>query len=632
MSSPEGGEVWTGSQLAARLAALNGAAPEPSQHIVFRATRHADGRISAFYRVPGEPRPLAAGALNLWLSRRGLKGPERLAVAVLVVRETLDAAGLIRQCVLEHRRGGIDGPFHGRPARVELLGAADQVRLYEARLDGRLVEIPPSAETTVPGARSLEHFAAAHAALKARWGDGVQLIDAREPTLFEDLVGISSIMHVRAEADRQVGCAVIWHGDIPVVLEGSFPRLGVALDFPPADAAAVDAAIATHQLLRGQTRLDEHGLALLARRLGEEQLMLLRPGSDGVQLEPHTPGRNGAAPDQLRWMHYAETYEGLSILDAWHDGKSSDLIVLTGDLGGLVWRHHIDIDGVETWRRNEDDAAIGGLHRERLSPGTIAAELADRGESAEAAMHRGAADSMLARAQAFVRASAALRDSGDGSAGAEQTIRRLDGLLADLTMLEAHRTADTAKDILTRLRRRDVRPTDLAGQLALIETALHGELAQSHVLCAAQPFARFLQRMEPPFGADVAAAFPADAYDVEEAALCLALRRPTAAVFHCMKVVWRGIESLMRHCGITDPFVSDARTWRQVWQGLGVVSDPRFTDAVDALKAIETRWRNNSLRPADKYTEEEAELIFRAVGQFMQLLAGLHARPDEATG
>jgi hypothetical protein len=547
MSSPGGAEVWTASQLSARLAALNGAAPEPRQSIVFRSIRHADCRLDEFYLVPGERRRLAPGALDFWLSRRGLAGSERLAVAVLVVRETVDEQGLVRQCTLEHRRGGVDGPLHGHPARVEMLGAADQVRLYEARLDGRLTEVPPSAEMATMRAGTPAHFAGAYDALRAKFGDSVQLIDVREPTLFEDIVGIAKVIHVRNDADREIGCAVIWHADIPIILEGEFPRLGSPPDLPPADAAAIDAAIAKHRLIRGELRLDEHGLAIVARRPGEAELLLLRADSDGVRLEQHEPNRDTAGPDQLRWMQFAESYEGLVVIDFWQDDKSTDLIVLTGDLGGDLWRHHIDLDGVETWRRLEKDAAVGPLHRERLFPGTLASERIDEREEMEPAD-----GSLLARMQAFVHA-------------------------------------------------------EFADTLARIEARLNDELAQSHGLA-----------VEAPFGTEVAAAFPSLAYDIEEAALCLELRRPTAAVFHCTQVLRHGIQSLLRQQGVADPFATIGQSWQRVWQSLSGTDHPA---ALEALKAVEARWRHTSLHPADKYTEEEAGLIFRAVGRFMQVLA-----------
>ena len=137
-----------------------------------------------------------------WLAARP-GNLDQLAVAVLVVREVLDARGMIVQCTIERRRGSADGPFCGDPVRVDFAGAATTVRLYRSHLDGRLSEIAPSANTAPPRVRSPEPFAGERKALQARFGDAVRVLDAREPTLFEDMIGLSSIVHVRA-ADANI--------------------------------------------------------------------------------------------------------------------------------------------------------------------------------------------------------------------------------------------------------------------------------------------------------------------------------------------------------------------------------------------------------------------------------------------
>ena len=79
------------------------------------------------YELPGEPGRQDEAAFERWLIERDLAGPERLSVSVLVIREQLDAAGLLRECVLERRRGGAEGPYYGNVARVEFAGAAKHV-------------------------------------------------------------------------------------------------------------------------------------------------------------------------------------------------------------------------------------------------------------------------------------------------------------------------------------------------------------------------------------------------------------------------------------------------------------------------------------------------------------------------
>lgn len=372
MTTAEGGDNWTGPGPTARLVALQGVAPDPAVHVIFRSTRRGDGSLTECYLFPGELQPLAPDTLDTWLNSR-LATVDRLAVAVLVIRETLDNSGMV-QCTIERRRGSAEGPYCGDPVRVDFAGAATAVRLYRSHPDGNLTEITPNADTDIsaPRLRSATQFAGDRKALQSRFDPTVAILDSREPTLFEDMIGLSSIAHVRTSDGRTIGCGIGWFGDMAFVLEADFPRFSTPLDLPDKDQAAVDTALRDNDLVRGETRRDHGGFAVTARRRGSNALYLVRPTVDGAQFEPHVPSREVAGPDQQRWIHYIETYEGLTVLDVWRDGTSDAVIVLTGDLSGQIWRHHIDIDGVETWRQTGDEAAIGAVHREQLFPGTLA--------------------------------------------------------------------------------------------------------------------------------------------------------------------------------------------------------------------------------------------------------------------
>jgi hypothetical protein len=90
---------------------------------------------------------------------------------------------------------------------------------------------------------------------------------------------------------------------------------------------------------------------------------------------PYVPGRpTGLTSDQERWLQYIKTYEALDVLDAHHDGTSDALIVLTGGADGAAWRHHVDIDGIEKWRRADTGPVAATLHDKRSNGGGAAAE------------------------------------------------------------------------------------------------------------------------------------------------------------------------------------------------------------------------------------------------------------------
>jgi hypothetical protein len=613
MTTAENGELWTGPRLTARLIGLKGVAPDPVLYIIFRSTRRVDGSLLEGYVVAGEQRPLHSDALEDWLAARP-GNLDQLAVAVLVVREVLDARGMIVQCTIERRRGSADGPFCGDPVRVDFAGAATTVRLYRSQLDGRLTEVAPSMDVAPPRLRPPEQFAGEHKALQARFGAHVHIIDLRDPTLFEDIAGLTSVVHIRTADGREIGCGIGWFGDMPFVLEADFPRFSAPSELQGNDATAVDAALRDNNLVRGETRLDENGIAVVGRRRGSDALYLVRPGPDGARVEPHVRGREAAGPDQQRWLHYAETYEGLAILDVWRDGNSEDIIVLTGDLSGQIWRHHIDVDGVETWRKADAEAVIGAVHRENLFPGTLAEAdsppkmEADDGATLPQATTPSTEGSLLAAIDSYMCAIAALRAARE--TGADDANTHLNEMIPALEALGAHVTMNAVRHVMAEFD---------AALLHGIEQTLRRELASVHCVTVAAPRDRLLRTEDPPFGMHVAIAFPSAGYDIDEAASCLALRRHTACVFHCLRIIERGVAALARYAGVSDPLAAGRRDWRTVSDAFREAADVR--PVAEKLANVRAQWRGVALVPGEKYTEEEAERIFVSVGTFMGGLA-----------
>ena len=134
-------EVWSDAQVAAQFDALKDPTLGPLGYVIFRATTTASGAETSAYHLLGFDGPQGAQTFQDWLIRHQLATADRLAVSVLVIRETLDAGGAIRDCMLERRHGGIAGPFFGNPARVEFIGAARQVRSQSALPNGHLAGV-----------------------------------------------------------------------------------------------------------------------------------------------------------------------------------------------------------------------------------------------------------------------------------------------------------------------------------------------------------------------------------------------------------------------------------------------------------------------------------------------------------
>ena len=125
-----------------------------------------------------------------------------------------------------------------------------------------------------------------------------------------------------------------------------------------------------------------------------------------------------------------------------------------------------------------------------------------------------------------------------------------------------------------------------------------------------------------------------------EAGKCFALHRYTAVVFHLMRMLEIGIAGVARCLSIPDPTKPSLQNWGTILQAIknemvkqtketewNDPGDKRFFEDVYAsLDAVRNAWRNAAMHVENKYTEEEADTIYRAVRSFMRKLA---SRLDE---
>jgi len=143
--------------------------------------------------------------------------------------------------------------------------------------------------------------------------------------------------------------------------------------------------------------------------------------------------------------------------------------------------------------------------------------------------------------------------------------------------------------------------------------------------------ARLFSSTEPPFGPDVDVAFPSAAGDVSEAAKCMALQRHTAAVFHLMRVLERGLGALARETKSTPgnpnwEAVLNAITSRV--NSIGPNDGPDWKDAkhfhaeaVAQFRIFQHAWRNYVVHGPETYDGPRAKLIYASVEAFMRHLA-----------
>jgi hypothetical protein len=138
----------------------------------------------------------------------------------------------------------------------------------------------------------------------------------------------------------------------------------------------------------------------------------------------------------------------------------------------------------------------------------------------------------------------------------------------------------------------------------------------------------------PQFGDTVVAKFPAATADIQEAGKCLALYRHTACVFHLMRAMEIGVQSLGRRLNVSIPV--DEKDWGTISSHInGALRRlPKSTRAERAnyqafattaayLDNVRVAWRNPTMHPKETYSDDEATAIFGFTKQFMQHLAGL---------
>lgn len=186
-------------------------------------------------------------------------------------------------------------------------------------------------------------------------------------------------------------------------------------------------------------------------------------------------------------------------------------------------------------------------------------------------------------------------------------------------------------------------PTVIAAQLTALLERMYDESRLRKFVTLSVRQAELVFSAEPLFGAEVNTKFPTAAFEIEEGGKCLGLERPTAAVFHCMRVMEIGIASVARCLGIPDPIKPAERNWGAILRSLKEEFDRRdkaalpakwaqpdkvfFEDVYASLDAVRNPWRNATMHVENKYSPDEAEHIFYAVKAFMRKLA---SRLDEA--
>jgi HEPN domain-containing protein len=154
-----------------------------------------------------------------------------------------------------------------------------------------------------------------------------------------------------------------------------------------------------------------------------------------------------------------------------------------------------------------------------------------------------------------------------------------------------------------------------------------GELEEK-VFYLIDDHAELLDPKTPLFGTDVEDTFSKASEDISEAGKCLALSRPTAAVFHLMRAMELAVQNLYSKLGLS---ASPEREWGKLLSDIGKTIEllPKGKNRDDwsashsHLYHVKQAFRNDVMHPKQTYTMEEAKEVFDAVKSFMRHLSKL---------
>jgi hypothetical protein len=222
-----------------------------------------------------------------------------------------------------------------------------------------------------------------------------------------------------------------------------------------------------------------------------------------------------------------------------------------------------------------------------------------------------------------------------------QIAERLRELNENLSVLDAKMTMILTNRALGWAEKKELTWQQMFDYMEETDSRLRDELTLHKLFVLESDKTRYFEPAKPLFGEDTARRFVSAAFEIDEAAKCLALERPTACVFHLMRTMEIAIRAIARCLNIPDPTKPAERNWGAILKAIKgeldsrAAGNPPWNDPGDreliesayaSLDAVRVAWRNTTMHVENKYTGDEAEHIFIAVRGFMMKLA---SRCDE---
>jgi hypothetical protein len=204
----------------------------------------------------------------------------------------------------------------------------------------------------------------------------------------------------------------------------------------------------------------------------------------------------------------------------------------------------------------------------------------------------------------------------------EETISVIDEIGLHGTKRLANAIVDDLEKILV---------VNLADSLKKLQTILKSELSEKLVMYIPTHNAWWFNN-ESSFGLGVKNAFPSATEDIVEAGNCYAVDRPTACVFHSMRILEHGLRTLAQDVGLT----FDIQQWHNIIEQIeskikeerklpkSIEKDKRLQFLSEVAKEFmyfKDGWRNYVMHNRTDYDIFQAYSVFSHVQSFMQHLS-----------
>jgi hypothetical protein len=163
-----------------------------------------------------------------------------------------------------------------------------------------------------------------------------------------------------------------------------------------------------------------------------------------------------------------------------------------------------------------------------------------------------------------------------------------------------------------------------------LSTRIEDELSAKMVMIMPSSKTSYFDGSNNVFPVSVRNKFPSAEYDMDEGSKCYAFARYTACVFHLMRILELGLNTLGSSLGL-----SIAPNWNRaitdIENEIGGRSyathpgwrddEPFYSEAAAHFRMVKNAWRNHTMHIKEKYDEERAQDIFNSVSAFMRHLA-----------